>query len=192
MPIGAAEESVVTSGMVSVLAKWKGVGNFLEAAAPLLREHRNLRVLICGDEIYRTKGHEGYLESLKNFSEKEEISDVVEFLPFQVDVSPVYSRIDVLVHASVTPEPFGRVISEARLCNCAVIATNGGGAAEQIESGKTGLLVNLNDIVDLRKAISLLINDQETRSKLQNQGYDWVVANLDKRKFNMRIVNLVG
>ena len=49
--------------------------------------------------------------------------------------------VDIVVHTSIAPEPFGRVIVEGMLARKPVIATRAGGALEIIDEGVTGLLV---------------------------------------------------
>jgi glycosyltransferase involved in cell wall biosynthesis len=46
--------------------------------------------------------------------------------------------VDIVVHTSIAPEPFGRVIVEGMLARKPVIATRAGGALEIIDEGVTG------------------------------------------------------
>src|SRR5690606_3972155 len=128
----------------------------LRAAAPILNERSSIRAVICGAAIYDTSGHDNYDKELLTLCEELGISGKVFWLPFQKDPSVVYSALDVMVHASCSPEPFGRVVSEARLCRTAVIATGAGGITEQIVDGETGILVPLCDVETLRQAIQQL------------------------------------
>ena len=47
--------------------------------------------------------------------------------------------LDVVVHASTQPEPFGLVIAEGMACGRAVIVSRAGGAVELVEEGVTAL-----------------------------------------------------
>jgi len=47
---------------------------------------------------------------------------------------------DLVAHTSTVPEPFGRVIVEAMLCERPVVAAGAGGVVELVEPGKTGWL----------------------------------------------------
>ena len=75
------------------------------------------------------------------------------------DVQVLMVATDVAVHASVAPEPFGRVIVEAMLAGTPVIATRGGGVGEVVEAGETGLLVPPGDPKALAVAIRTLLAD---------------------------------
>jgi len=58
------------------------------------------------------------------------IENRVGFVPFQDNPADVYRALDIVVHASTKPEPFGRTIVEAMACGKPVIAAQTGGAAE--------------------------------------------------------------
>ena len=59
------------------------------------------------------------------------------FTGHRQDVPDVLRALDVVVHASVEPEPFGRVIAEAMACARPVVWARGGGADEIV--GDTAL-----------------------------------------------------
>ena len=68
--------------------------------------------------------------------------------------------LDVVVHASTRPEPFGRVIVEAMACGRAVIAMREGGAAELFRDGDDGArAARPGDPDALASAMARLVND---------------------------------
>jgi glycosyltransferase involved in cell wall biosynthesis len=78
--------------------------------------------------------------------------------------------LDVVVHASVNPEPFGRVIIEAMALERAVIASAAGGASEIVEHGISGLVHRPGDAQSLADAIDVLLADTELRVRLGKAG----------------------
>ena len=62
----------------------------------------------------------------------------VIFLGQRSDVPRLMSAVDVVVHTSVDPEPFGRTLVEAMLARTAVIATDAGAAAEILAGRGSG------------------------------------------------------
>ena len=58
---------------------------------------------------------------------------------FRADIPDVMNAWDVVVHASVRPEPFGRVILEGMLLGKPVVATAAGGVPELIDDGRDRL-----------------------------------------------------
>ena len=51
------------------------------------------------------------------------------------DVPAALRALDIVVHASVEPEPFGLVIAEAMACGRPLIVSRAGGAAEIAQAG---------------------------------------------------------
>ena len=74
--------------------------------------------------------------------------------------------LDVVVHASTEPEPFGLVIAEAMACGRPVIASRAGGAAEIVEPGVDGLSFSPGDVGQLAGAIARLAADPDERRRL--------------------------
>ena len=64
---------------------------------------------------------------------------------------------DVVVHASVEPEAFGRVVIEAQAMGRPVIASDLGGPAETVEQGVTGWRVPPGDASALASAIEQVL-----------------------------------
>jgi glycosyltransferase involved in cell wall biosynthesis len=74
------------------------------------------------------------------------------------------------VHASRVPEPFGQVIIEGLAAELPVVATDGGGAREIIQSGTTGLLVPMGDARALADALRRLLAEPEWARGLASAG----------------------
>ncbi|MBS0379257.1 MAG: glycosyltransferase family 4 protein [Proteobacteria bacterium] len=124
-------------GMIGRLAPWKGQDVFIRAAAEVLRRGVRAQFVIVGSALF---AEDAYERELRGLVDELGLSDSVQFLGFR-EVPPLLRSLDVLVHASRIPEPFGQVIIEGLAAELPVIATEGGGASEIIESGRNGLLV---------------------------------------------------
>jgi len=98
------------------------------------------------------------------------LTDRVQFLGFVEEVFPLLSDIDVLIHASVTPEPFGQVVVEGMSAGVPVIATSEGGPGEIITHGQNGLLYPVGNSRALAGNLNLLRRDAELRSALIANG----------------------
>jgi glycosyltransferase involved in cell wall biosynthesis len=73
---------------------------------------------------------------------------------------------DALVHASIIPEPFGRVIVEGMAAGLPVIAAGAGGPTEIVTDGVDGLLHRPGDVSSLADALQRLAGDPELRRSL--------------------------
>ena len=68
-------------------------------------------------------------------------------------------------------------VVEAMSVGSCVITTRGIGNEELIEDGKTGVLVNANDVQSLHEAIENLISDSSLRDKIGKEAMMYVVEN---------------
>jgi glycosyltransferase involved in cell wall biosynthesis len=91
-------------------------------------------------------------------------------------LAPFWPKIDCLVHTAET-EPFGRIIIEAMSHCIPVIAAAGGGPAEIITHGKTGLLFSPNDIEDLLKAMKTISENKHMAQNLAQNARQHVSLN---------------
>ena len=90
--------------------------------------------------------------------------------------------LDVVVHASTRPEPFGRVIAEGMACGRAVIAIRDGGAAELFEDGVSALGCPPRDPDALAEAIGRVVADSELRQRLGQAGRQAALTRFDRRR----------
>jgi len=92
----------------------------------------------------------------------------LEFCGFVHDVPKLLMEVDVLVHASVIPEPFGQVVIEGMAAGLAVIAADAGGPAEVITNDVDGLLYPPGDASALAAHLRTLADDPTARLRLAN------------------------
>jgi len=85
------------------------------------------------------------------------------------NVFDFYSKASIFVLSS-KKEGFPNVLLEAMSCGCAVVSFDCPyGPSEIIDHNKNGLLVENQNKEELKKAIELLINNQELREKLSKE-----------------------
>jgi D-inositol-3-phosphate glycosyltransferase len=115
------------------------------------------------------------MERLQTLREELGISDLVTFLGAQAqDTLPsYYSAADMVVVPSHY-ESFGMVALEAMACGTPVIASKVGGLSFTVQDGITGFHVPERDPEALAEKISLLLKDQDLRSRLSIQATQWV------------------
>jgi glycosyltransferase involved in cell wall biosynthesis len=150
-------------GMLGRLASWKGQHVFLEAFASAFPKGPEQAVII-GSSLFAHD--DAYAATLRRLATRLGIADRVTFRGFREDVAAELSLLDILVHASVVPEPLGRVVVEGMAAGLPVIATGQGGPAEIIENEVNGLLVPLNDTTALAHALRRLAARPELRRTL--------------------------
>ena len=161
----AAGAGVVRVGLVAVMSRWKGHELFLAALA-LLPPDLPVRGYIVGGPIYDTEASQHRLEALRARASELGLERRVGFTGFIDAPEEAMRALDVVVHASTEPEPFGLVIAEAMACGRAVIASRAGGAAELVEDGMDGLTFRPGDAEQLATRIARLAADPDARRRL--------------------------
>jgi glycosyltransferase involved in cell wall biosynthesis len=151
----------LTFGIVGRLAPWKGQELFLRAFAHAFADGDE-RAVVVGGALF---GEDDYAHGLAGLTEQLGIAGRVELAGHRLDVWDELSRLDVLVHASVTPEPFGQVILEGMAAGVPVIAARAGGPAEILRHEATGLLYEPNDLHGLAAAMQRM-RDSQLRDRL--------------------------
>ncbi len=171
-----------TFGMLGRIAPWKGQDLFLRAFAAAFGGGGERAVLI-GSAMF---GEEAYERELHELVARLGLEGRVEFRGFREDVWPELARLDVLVHASLVPEPFGTVVLEGMAAGLAVLAADEGGPAEIIRDGETGRLFRSGDERSLAQAMRALREDEHERERLSRAGRG-AVAEYDPRAIAPRI-----
>jgi glycosyltransferase involved in cell wall biosynthesis len=165
--LGLARDAFAV-GLAARLQPWKGQHVLIRAAASLLHARPNTRLFIFGDALFGFD--RGYGAELRTLAEQLAIADRVTFTGFRNDVADCLAAMDIAVHASVTPEPFGLALIEAMAAGTALIAAEGGATAEIVTHGVDGLLVPPGDPEALAVALLALHDDPARRASLAAAG----------------------
>jgi glycosyltransferase involved in cell wall biosynthesis len=161
-----AGPGAVRVGLVATYAIWKGQDVFLDALARLPADGPPVRGYVVGGPIYATAGSQFTRDELERRARANGLDGRVGFIPFQPDPADVYRMLDVAVHASTRPEPFGLTIAEAMGCGKPVVVAEAGGAAELFTPGHDGLGHTPGDAAGLAAAIARLAADPGLRARL--------------------------
>lgn len=162
---GLSLERAPLIGAFGRLSPWKGQHVLIDA----LRLLPGVHALLVGTALY---GEDAYAEGLRRRAEAMNLADRIHFLGFREDIPDIMSLVSVVVHTSVAPEPFGRVLVEGMLAKRPVIATRGGGAPEIIEDGTSGVLVPAADPGALARALAGLLNDKVRAGRIATNGHE--------------------
>ncbi|OYW90570.1 MAG: hypothetical protein B7Z23_09695, partial [Pseudomonadales bacterium 32-61-5] len=150
--------------MAGRLSHWKGQHVLLEALKAVPGAH----AVLLGDALF-TDEDRLYAQQLHSQAEEPDLAGRIHFAGFQAETMAYFDMADAVVHASVFPEPFGRVIVEGMLAGKPVIAARAGGAAEIVQNEETGLLVAPGDAQALAAALLRLQNDEALASNIARQ-----------------------
>jgi glycosyltransferase involved in cell wall biosynthesis len=156
---------VVRIGLLGTFARWKGHATFLNALARVPRDVP-IRAYVIGDAVYETEGSQYSHLELAAMVRQLGIGDRVGFTGFVTKPEAALRSLDVVVHASTSPEPFGLVIVEAMATARAVVMSLAGGAAEIVTPGVDALAHVPGDVDGLAARITELAASPDLRARL--------------------------
>lgn len=172
------------------LATEKGVFTLIKALASI--KDKNVKLLISSAPVIPYY-EESRIDVAKNIMETAKLLGlegrviVKTFAP--EDMHHVYSGCDLFVMASQM-ESFGMVYAEAMACGLPVIGTSVGGIPEIIDNGKSGILVEPDNHVELAKAINNIIKNYGKMGKMGKVGSKFVVNNLNSDKICKKLIGI--
>lgn len=161
-------------GFVARLDPWKGPDIFVRAAAMVAERRPETRFLVCGGEL---PGYQAYAATVKGLANDLGLGDRIAFTGWTFrlqDIPEVMAAIDVLVHTSVRPEPFGLVLVEAMAMQKPVVASSAGGVPEVVEPDVTGLLAEPGDAPKVAQHVLQLLADPARAQAMGRRGRERV------------------
>ena len=137
-------------------------------------------------------------KTVKKYVKK--IKNLIHFYSLEKDViligkvdsveklSNYYQKADVFVH---TPrwEGFSLVLLEASIFGLPIVATRVGGITEVLIHGKTGILVDVDNVVGIAQAIIRILQDKKLAQQI-SEGAQNAVMQFDVRKVARKYYNL--
>jgi glycosyltransferase involved in cell wall biosynthesis len=178
----ALRKDGVRVGLVGTFARWKGQEIFLRAMA-LLDPGMPVRGYIVGGPIYQTDQSQHTVAELKQTAHSLGVADRVGFTGFVADPAPAIRSLDIVVHASTQPEPFGLVIAEAMACGKAVIVSGSGGSSEIVQDGVNALTHQPGDSVALAGLIHQLAVSPRLRAQLGSAARETAEQRFTRTRF---------
>jgi glycosyltransferase involved in cell wall biosynthesis len=163
-------------GIAGNVKRWKGQLVVAQAMAQLHAKFPDLKCLMVG-----AVADSEYSSEIVQFCEAAGIQDAVRFAGYQQSPLALMARMDIVLHASIQPEPFGIVVLEAMALGRPVIATRAGGPMDIVEDGRSGLLVAPGDASEMAAAIELLLESDAERRRIGAAGRARVRAHFSAR-----------
>lgn len=167
------------------LTRWKGQKLLLDSLPALL--DLDFRCVLVGPDEGRVR----YRAELEDTIKARGLAERVFIVDACDDMPAAYKLADVVVSASTDPEGFGRVIGEAQALGCPVVASDHGGAPEQVIRDRTAFLFPPGDrdglAIALRRALTLTTEERET---LAQEAVANVRENFSKERMCARTLGL--
>lgn len=178
-------EHLFVVGHFSRLSPWKGQHVLIEA---LLHCPENVTALLVGDALF---GEQDYTTQLHQQILSLGLKHRVKFLGFRSDIPALMAACDLVAHTSIAPEPFGRVIVEAMLCQRPVVAAATGGAIELLEHDQTGWLCPPGDSRKLAEIITACAYRPEQAAVIAKRAQHQALQRFNLGNVNLQIQKLL-
>ena len=166
-------------GIVGNLKHWKGQEVVLRATALIKDRFPEVTCLLVGDF---SKDDAAYRSRINGLIAELQLEGHVIVTGYRPNVADYVNALDLLIHASIEPEPFGRVLLEGMALRKPLIASRGGAVPEIVVDGSTGLLFTPGDHQDLARAAELLLQDPERIAIMGEAGYQRLVDHFSIEK----------
>jgi phosphatidylinositol alpha-1,6-mannosyltransferase len=171
--LGLTHKKVIVS--VGRLVHRKGQDHLIEAMPAILKSEKDAHLLLVGEGPYRK-----YLEDRVA---KLSLSDNVTFigriqygeLPKYICVGDIFAMPSRSRLAGLEVEGLGIVYLEASACGLPVIAGSSGGAPDAVLEGKTGVVVDGTNDVEIAAAALILLGDEKLRKAMGSAGRAWII-----------------
>ena len=135
--LGIGKETLIVA-MVGMLVPWKGQGLFIDAVKLMAVANRKLVFLLVGGTP--ELGNDAFEAELRSRVHELGLEAQLLFLGRRSDIPTVLPEMDVVVSASLQPEPLGLVMLEAMASGCIFVAPAHGAATEVVLDGQNGFL----------------------------------------------------
>lgn len=176
--LGIASDQPVVA-MVGNLRRWKGQHVVVEAMATVAARVPNVVCLLVGDA---TEADRPYEQELRARVEQLKLTSVVRFTGYRDNVADFVNLADVAIHASILPEPFGRVLLEAMALKKPIVGASGGAVPEIVVHGETGLVVPEGNADALANAVVQLLDDRGAAREMGSRGYERLITQFGIRE----------
>ncbi len=176
-------------GMVGNFQEWKGQLTVIKAVALLRKKYPEVVCLLSGD-VSSYKRDVEYFKKVRQEIHDRNLKKNIIITGYRLDVPDLINSLDIMIHASIEPEPFGMVILEGMCLEKPVIATDIGGPREIIEDGVSGILVPPGKPIILAEKIEYLLEHPDVRQEIGKNALKRVLDKFNLDKFFFQVNNL--
>lgn len=143
-------------GIVGNLRSWKGQDVVVKAVGRLKAHHPGIVCMLVGDATPADARFRQYLDTL---AIELSVQDQLRFTGYKNNVADYVNAMDVVIHASVDPEPFGRVLIEAMSLGKPVVGSRAGAVPEILDHPNCGLTFQPGDHEELASLVDELLTN---------------------------------
>ena len=174
--------AVFLVGQVSKFTKNKNQMALVKAAEHIQERYDDVQIayLLVGGKV---AGHEDYLHQVVRRIRESDLSNQFCLAGLRSDIPRMIAACDVIVHLPTHEDPLPGVVLEAMAMEKPLVAFASGGILEQFENGKSGILLEKNDIEKLAETLVALEGDEALRLNMGNEARRFLTKRFSFEKF---------
>ncbi len=159
--------STLRIAFAGIVAPFKGLHTLINALVRLKQFGIPFECHVLGNTSHQT-----YFEKIIRFCTEESILNNTHFYGFQSRkaAARIFDRCNILAFPTSIPETFGKSQIEAMASGMVVISTAMGGAAEVIQNGETGLVIEKENDRQLANKLRHLVDHPDEFAQLSARG----------------------
>lgn len=143
-------------GMVGNIKHWKGQTVVVRAMGLLRDKFPEVDCVFVGDS---SPADAVYRRTVEALIDELGLRGRILITGYRTDVANYVAALEVQIHASVAPEPFGRVLLEGMALSKPLVASGGGAVPEIVVDGETGLLFEPDNPHALASVLGQLLRE---------------------------------
>jgi glycosyltransferase involved in cell wall biosynthesis len=177
------DKIIVNIGMIR---SDKGQKYYIEAAREVLKRNKDVKFFLIGEGTGSRKLESELHDMISTYG----LSESFFITGYRDDVDAFIHLSDFIVIASVGVEAQSQIVPQTFATRRTVVCTNVGGLTELVQNGVNGLVVSPGDAEAMSSAIIRLIEDDNLKTKLQENAYLMAVNNLSFEHLMDKMINL--
>ncbi len=184
----------VILGTAGRICSWKGFHQIILALGKLKNEMSLPPFIFYLAGAAKTDSDQAYARKLEQLVRSQNLAESFVFKNHVADMPAFYREIDVFIHSSTIPEPFGLVVAEAMGQGCLVIGSDQGGVRDLINF-QTGIAYpstseNAVDALKVKIQGLLLSSNKSDYQKLAQAGHEHIRKNysIEKMRINLEAI----
>lgn len=183
------KEGQKTFGVFGRIMYWKGIKEFVRSANRVCKVIPEAKAFVVGNP---SDGDQKYFDEALELVSELKLNDKVVFTGFRKDIPSLMKSMDVIVHSSITPEPFGMVIIEGMAMRKPVVAMKAGGPLDIVQHNETGFLVTQGNIKEMAEKIIELLENEPIARRMGEKGRDRVFQIFCNERYARQIEDVYG
>lgn len=174
----------IVIGVVGNIREWKGQEVVVRAMIEVVRQCPEVVCFVVGKA---TVADQPYMDRLTALINEAGIQHNMRFTGYQSDPASFMNLMNIVIHSSILPEPYGMVVLEAMAQRKLVIGARAGGVIELVKEGVTGYMYPPGDAQSLAANILKVLAAPDLVRQMGEAGYQRAVTYFSQRRYMAEI-----